>query len=98
MHALAKGYGLIEGPVWDPQAWSVVQRRVCSAACLRCRATVRVSTVFEHRRGIGGMALHAAGGLVVSGRNIVVQRLRRRRHGDACWTPTPTTATSATTI
>jgi gluconolactonase len=29
-----------------------------------------VSTVFEHRRGIGGMALHAAGGLVVSGRNI----------------------------
>jgi gluconolactonase len=29
-----------------------------------------VTTVFEHRRGIGGMSLHADGGLVVSGRNI----------------------------
>jgi xylono-1,5-lactonase len=29
-----------------------------------------VTTVFEHRRGIGGMALHADGGLIVSGRNI----------------------------
>ncbi|MYK82786.1 MAG: SMP-30/gluconolactonase/LRE family protein [Gammaproteobacteria bacterium] len=29
-----------------------------------------VETVFEHRRGIGGMALHEAGGLIVSGRNL----------------------------
>jgi gluconolactonase len=29
-----------------------------------------VTTVFEHRRGIGGLALHEAGGLIVSGRNI----------------------------
>jgi gluconolactonase len=30
----------------------------------------QLSTVFEHRKGIGGMALHEAGGLVVSGRNL----------------------------
>lgn len=30
----------------------------------------RVESVFEHRRGIGGMCLHEAGGLVVSGRNL----------------------------
>ena len=29
-----------------------------------------VSAVFEHRRGIGGMSPHVAGGLVVSGRNV----------------------------
>jgi gluconolactonase len=30
----------------------------------------KVVTVFEHRRGIGGMAWHESGGLVISGRNI----------------------------
>ena len=29
-----------------------------------------VAQVFEHCRGIGGMAAHVVGGLVVSGRNI----------------------------
>ena len=37
---------------------------------LRLTKSGEVSTVFPHRRGIGGIALHADNGLVVGGRNI----------------------------
>jgi gluconolactonase len=69
MHALAKGYGLIEGPGWDPQR-GLLFSDVLFGGVFALSRDGQVSTVFEHRRGIGGMALHAAGGLVVSGRNI----------------------------
>lgn len=69
MEALARGYGLIEGPVWDP-ARGLLFSDVLGGGVFCLDAEGNVSTVFEHRRGIGGMALHAAGGLVVSGRNI----------------------------
>ncbi|MCX0275232.1 SMP-30/gluconolactonase/LRE family protein [Nocardia zapadnayensis] len=42
---------------------------------LRITDSGRTETVIEHRRGIGGMALHANGGLVVSGRNVAVKGL-----------------------
>jgi len=64
MEELATGYGLIEAPVWEPGRglyWSDVLD-----GGVYCRST----TVIPHRRGIGGMARHVAGGLVVSGRNI----------------------------
>jgi len=69
MEALTRGYGLIEGPVWDP-ARGLLFSDVLGGGVFCLDATGQVSTVFEHRRGIGGMALHADGGLVVSGRNI----------------------------
>jgi xylono-1,5-lactonase len=69
MHALTKGYGLIEGPVWDPQR-GLLFSDVLFGGVFALSRDGQVSSVFEHRRGIGGMALHAAGGLVVSGRNI----------------------------
>lgn len=69
MRALATGYGLIEGPVWDPQR-GLLFSDVLFGGVYALAEDGRVSTVFEHRRGIGGMALHVAGGLVVSGRNI----------------------------
>jgi len=69
MEKLAEGYGLIEGPVWDPQRGLLFSDVLFGGVhCLGLDGNV--STVFEHRRGIGGMALHAADGLVVSGRNI----------------------------
>ena len=69
MEALAHGYGLIEGPVWDVRR-GLIFADVIHGGVFALAPEGTVSTVFEHRRGIGGMALHAAGGLVVSGRNI----------------------------
>src|SRR5262245_32489098 len=69
MQALAKGYGLIEGPVWDRER-GLIYSDVLFGGVFALGRDGNVSSVFEHRRGIGGMALHVAGGLVVSGRNI----------------------------
>ena len=67
--ALVRGYGLIEGPVWDPDR-GLLFSDVLGGGVYCLDASGQVSTVFEHRRGIGGMALHQDGGLVVSGRNV----------------------------
>jgi gluconolactonase len=69
MRALATGYGLIEGPVWDHER-GLLFSDVLFGGVYALGYDGKVSSVFEHRRGIGGMALHVAGGLVVSGRNI----------------------------
>lgn len=69
MEALTEGYGLIEGPVWDTRR-GLLFSDVLFGGVFALAADGAVSTLFEHRRGIGGMALHEAGGLVVSGRNI----------------------------
>ncbi|MEJ2089711.1 MAG: SMP-30/gluconolactonase/LRE family protein [Gammaproteobacteria bacterium] len=69
MDALVRGFGLIEGPVWDPDR-GLLFSDVLGGGVYCLDASGNLTTVFEHRRGIGGMALHEAGGLVVSGRNI----------------------------
>ncbi len=69
LRELTRGYGLIEGPVWD-QERGLLFSEVLAGGVYCVTPEGSVSTVFEHRRGIGGMALHAAGGLIVSGRNI----------------------------
>jgi gluconolactonase len=66
---ICQGYGLIEGPVWDPTR-GLLFSDVLHGGVFCLDADGAVTTVFEHRRGIGGMCLHAAGGLVVSGRNL----------------------------
>jgi gluconolactonase len=69
---LCRGYGLIEGPVWDP-ARGLLFSDVLGGGVYCLDRAGRVTTVLEHRRGIGGMALHAAGGLVVTGRNVAIK-------------------------
>jgi len=69
MDKLAQGYGLIEGPLWDPARGLIFSDVLFGGVyCLGQHGDV--STLFEHRRGIGGICYHEAGGLVVSGRNI----------------------------
>ena len=69
MEALTEGYGLIEGPVWVPgRGLMFSDVLVGGVYCLAPAG--EVSEVFAHRRGIGGMSLHANDGMVVSGRNI----------------------------
>ncbi len=69
METLARGYGLVEGPLWVPGR-GLVFSDVLNGGVFCLGPDGGVSSVFEHRRGIGGMALHEAGGLVVSGRNV----------------------------
>ena len=69
MEQLATGYGLIEGPVWDPER-GLIFSDVENGGVYCLSPSGGITTVVEHRRGIGGMALHADGGLVVSGRNV----------------------------
>ena len=69
MEILTEGYGLIEGPVWVPGR-GLMFSDVLSGGVHCLDEQGNVEEVFPHRRGIGGMSLHDAGGLVVSGRNI----------------------------
>jgi gluconolactonase len=69
LERLSKGYGLVEGPVWRAGV-GLIFADVLFGGVFCVAADGEVSTVFEHRRGIGGMSLHTDGGLVVSGRNI----------------------------
>jgi len=69
METLTEGYGLIEAPVWD-EARGLLFSDVVYGGVFAVTRSGDVSTVFEHRKGIGGMAAHVDGGWVVSGRNI----------------------------
>lgn len=69
METLATGFGLVEGPLWVPGR-GLMFSDVLGGGVYCLDGNDAVSVVFEHRRGIGGMALHEAGGLVVSGRNL----------------------------
>jgi gluconolactonase len=69
MQEVVSGYGLIEGPVWDP-AKGLYFSDVANGGVNLLGSDDQVTNVVPRRRGVGGMALHAAGGLVVSGRDI----------------------------
>lgn len=75
MQALATGYGLIEGPVWDP-AKGLYFSDVMGGGVFLLDRQDKVAQVVEKRRGIGGMALHAEGGLIVGGRDIAFVSLK----------------------
>ncbi|MBF4160802.1 SMP-30/gluconolactonase/LRE family protein [Nocardioides acrostichi] len=63
------GKGLIEGPRYDSRLGLVFSdARRGGVYALDDHGDV--SVLWPHRRGIGGIALHAAGGMVVSGRNL----------------------------
>jgi len=73
MQELTRGYGLIEGPLWLDASHAqagLLFSDVLGGGVFRLAADGAVTTVFEHRRGIGGMAWHESDALVVSGRNV----------------------------
>jgi len=66
---LASGYGLVEGPTVDASG-RVLFSDVLDGGVYRLDGKA-VETVVPKRRGVGGIALHADGGIVASGRDIV---------------------------
>lgn len=74
MQEIATGYGLVEGPVWDP-ARGLYFSDVLNGGVYLLDRSDKVSQVIPKRRGVGGMALHEKAGLVVGGRDIAYVRL-----------------------
>jgi xylono-1,5-lactonase len=67
------GKGLLEGPRYVPGVGLVfADARLGGVQALS--DTGELTTVWPHRRGIGGIAPHAAGGYVVTGRNLAYKR------------------------
>ncbi|MGE0821562.1 MAG: SMP-30/gluconolactonase/LRE family protein [Candidatus Binatia bacterium] len=69
LETLAYGYGLLEGPRVDA-AENLYFSDVPNGGVYRRALNGQISTVIPRRRGVGGIALHADGGVVVSGKNI----------------------------
>ena len=69
MQEVVTGYGLIEGPVWDP-AKGLYFSDVRDGGIHLLDHAGEVSIVLPRRRGVGGVALHEKGGLVFGGRDI----------------------------
>jgi xylono-1,5-lactonase len=69
MQELASGYGLIEGPVWD-SGRGLYFSDVLNGGVYLLGHDGEATLVLPRRRGVGGMALHASGGLVMSGRDV----------------------------
>ncbi|HUF83917.1 MAG TPA: SMP-30/gluconolactonase/LRE family protein [Acidimicrobiia bacterium] len=66
---LTSGYGLVEGPTVDADG-NLYFSDVLGGGVYRRDADGEITTVVPKRRGVGGIALHADGGVVVSGRDI----------------------------
>ncbi len=69
LELLAHGYGLIEGPRVDAGD-NLYFSDVPNGGVYRRAPSGEISVAIPKRRGVGGIALHASGGLVVGGRNI----------------------------
>ncbi len=67
---LAHGYGLAEAPTIDVDG-SLVFSDVLGGGVYRLDSGGSVTTVVPKRRGVGGIAIHADGGIVCSGRDVV---------------------------
>ena len=69
LETLAYGYGLIEGPRVDADD-NLYFSDVPNGGVYRRSPSGEITVAIPKRRGVGGIALHADGGLVVSGRNV----------------------------
>ena len=69
MELLAFGYGLVEGPRVDDDG-NLYFSDVHGGGVRRRAPDGTIEVVVPKRRGVGGIALHADGGIVVSGRDI----------------------------
>ncbi|MFQ5697111.1 MAG: SMP-30/gluconolactonase/LRE family protein [Myxococcota bacterium] len=69
IETLAFGFGLIEGPRIDALG-NLYFSDVRKGGVFRRSPEGSIETLVPRRRGVGGIALHADGGLVISGRNV----------------------------
>src|ERR1700744_805116 len=77
MRKLTSGYGLVEGPVWD-DAKGLYFSDVRNGGVRLLSPGGEVTDALPKRRGVGGMALHESGGIVMGGRDISFVSLDER--------------------
>ena len=70
LETLAHGYGLIEGPRVDERN-RLYFSDVPNGGVYRRSPDGSIETLIPRRRGVGGIALNAAGGIVCSGRSLI---------------------------
>jgi gluconolactonase len=70
VETLAHGYGLVEAPRVDAEG-NLYFSDVTRGGVYRRAPDGTISTIIPKRRGVGGLVLHADGGLVVTGRDVV---------------------------
>ncbi|HUE39334.1 MAG TPA: SMP-30/gluconolactonase/LRE family protein [Candidatus Binatia bacterium] len=70
METLAYGYGLVEAPRVD-DGGSLYFSDAIGGGVYRRSPDGEITIVVPKRRGVGGLVLHADGGVVVSGKNVV---------------------------
>ena len=64
------GYSVVEGPTAD-SCGNIYFSNVHEGGVFRLDPSGTVSTVLARRRGVGGLCMHADGGLVMSGRDVM---------------------------
>ena len=71
--------GLFEGPLWDQASATLLYTDAAGGGVWRIDPATRENTcVVPHRKGIGGLAAHAAGGLVMAGKDVIWRRGEER--------------------
>jgi gluconolactonase len=78
IETLAFGYGLVEGPRCDGED-NLYFSDVRDGGVYRRAPGGEITTVVPKRRGVGGIALHADGGLVISGKSVAHVRAGETR-------------------
>src|SRR5262245_2782674 len=69
LETIASGYGLLEGPRIDERE-NLFFSDVTNGGVYRRALDGTIATVVPRRRGVGGIVLHADGGVVISGKNV----------------------------
>ena len=69
IETLATGYGLVEGPRVDPED-RLYFSDVHKGGVYRRDPGGEIHVVVPKRKGVGGIALHQDGGIVISGRDL----------------------------
>lgn len=71
---ISRGHQLLEAPLWHPQH-GLLATDAQVGGVWRFAEHADPELIVANRKGIGGMALHADGGLVISGRNVACKRM-----------------------
>lgn len=66
---LASGFGVVEAPTLDDEG-ALYFSDVSGGGVFRLEPSGAVTTIVPKRKGVGGIALHRDGGIVVSGRDV----------------------------
>ena len=97
MEAVATGYGLIEGPVWD-QARGLIYSDVINGGIWALDPdSGNITEIVPKRRGVGGMTPHIENGLVIGGREIIFESFDRSKSAVFFWARTSRMLPSALT-